>query len=239
MTTGPHLPRDLDALERDAAGAIEAIRTAARLMRAIAPLAAELRALQEAMHDLQAVLGQPEDPRPLAAAQDTPLPAAPPAPPAPAPLPAPDPVWTQAPEPPPAQPTEEHPAVPWSRPIEQLAARPAVVPFPTPRAGEEAGVRAEQRSRTITVTVSRAEGPLDLVRVHGALDAVEGISGLALASYTRGRAVILLDSDRTPEQLGLYEALQAAFPEGVSGRWLGPNEFLATIGLPEAATGSP
>jgi hypothetical protein len=96
----------------------------------------------------------------------------------------------------------------------------------------------QQRSRTITVTVSRAEGPLDLVRVHGALDAVDGISGLALASYTRGRAVILLESERAPEELRLEDALRVAFPEGVSGRWLGPNEYLATIGLAEAAGGS-
>jgi hypothetical protein len=105
---------------------------------------------------------------------------------------------------------------------------------------EPNGRTADQsRSRTITVTVSRAEGPLDLVRVHGALDTVEGIGGLALASYTRGRAVILLDSDRAPDGLGIGEALQSAFPEGVAGRWLGPNEYLATIGLPEAAAGMP
>jgi hypothetical protein len=87
----------------------------------------------------------------------------------------------------------------------------------------------------VTVTVSRAEGPLDLVRVHGALDAVEGITGLALASYTRGRAVILLDTDRLPDELALDEALRAAFPEGVQGRWLGAAEYLATIGAVETA----
>jgi len=76
------------------------------------------------------------------------------------------------------------------------------------------------------------------VRVHGALDAVEGISGLALASYTRGRAVILLESERTAEDLRLEDALRIAFPEGVSGRWLGPNEYLATIGLAEMAGGT-
>jgi hypothetical protein len=40
--TDPRIPRDIDDLERNAAGALDAIRTAARLMRAIAPIAAEL-----------------------------------------------------------------------------------------------------------------------------------------------------------------------------------------------------
>lgn len=228
MTNTNH-PRDYDELERNAAGAVEAIRTVTRLMRALAPVAAELRALQEAIVELQAAAQFETWPRLGRGAEAEPVPMA--AVVAPTPLPEPEATPAREPEPPPPVLSRQAPGTPAEAPS-------SVVPFPLTRAESEtqtAPAERASRMRTVTVTVSRAEGPLDLVRVHGALDAVEGISGLALASYTRGRAVILLDTDRSPDQLALDEALRAAFPEGVQARWLGPTEYLATIGTAETA----
>jgi hypothetical protein len=87
----------------------------------------------------------------------------------------------------------------------------------------------------VSVTVTRSEGPLDLVRVHGALDGLPGVTGLALASYTRGRANILLDTERPRDELAVRDALIAAFPEGVSGEWVSDTEYLATIGTADTA----
>lgn len=83
--------------------------------------------------------------------------------------------------------------------------------------------------RTISVIVSRTDGPLDLVRVHGAMHGMAGVRGVTLASYTRDRAVLLLDTDLPSATLPLVEQLAAAFPEGVNGEWLSDTEFVAAI----------
>jgi hypothetical protein len=224
--TNPSDPRDYADLEQRAAGAIEAIRAAARLMRALAPVAAELRELQDAIAELQSAV-QPPPRQSLGSARTESLRVPPPTP--PAHLPMPESSWKRESEP------------QWTRTPDAAEPRPSVLPFPTarpeteprPSGAETAGNGG--RPRTVTVTVSRTEGPLDLVRVHSALDAIDGVAGLALASYTRGRAVILIDTDRSPERLALADALREAFPEGVNGHWLGESEYLATIGTPEPA----
>jgi hypothetical protein len=82
----------------------------------------------------------------------------------------------------------------------------------------------------VTVTVTRHDAPLDLVRVHGAFDGIEGVASLALVSYTRGRAVLQLDTDQPLDDLALERGLRAAFPEGVSTRRHGPNDVAVSIG---------
>lgn len=120
------------------------------------------------------------------------------------------------------------------------ALKPSVLPFPTsrPEAAAQAPAAHEPSHparRTVAISVSRAEGPLDLVRVHSALEAIPGVSGLALTGYTRGRAGMLIETDRSPQELPLREALLAVFPEGVTGRWQGDSEFAAVIGPPSSA----
>jgi hypothetical protein len=86
--------------------------------------------------------------------------------------------------------------------------------------------------RTITVTVTREDAPLDLVRVHSALDQVQGVTSLALVSYTRGRAVLQVEGDRPIDELRLTEGLRAAFPEGVTAHHQGPDDIVVSIGTP-------
>src|SRR5215210_9263446 len=51
--TNPAGPRGFDNLERGAADVLEAMRLAGRLLRALAPLATEMRELQVALGELQ------------------------------------------------------------------------------------------------------------------------------------------------------------------------------------------
>ena len=299
----PHPPRGSDDLERGANDVLEAMRLAGRLLRALAPIAVEMRELQGALGQLQEATQWQQLPagdhqvsvKPLGpGTQPDPMPAvaAPPA--AVTAVPEPAPRETPArpnranqtareaaigqPESPPPVPPKATPPVPdqrpaaGPRPVEATQTLPATPPPPSPvravppvtvsqpaaplaeslppvlDAVPPAGGRVETparstepvaaaarpiptaRRRTVSVTVTRTEGPLDLVRVHGALDGLPGVTGLALASYTRGRANILLDTDRAPDDLAVAEALRSAFPEGVSGEWMGDTEFVATIG---------
>jgi hypothetical protein len=84
--------------------------------------------------------------------------------------------------------------------------------------------------RTVSVIVSGTDGPLDLVRVHSAMDSLTGIRGVTLASYTRNHAVLLLETDLPSATLPLAEALMAAFAARVDGKWLSETDFVATIG---------
>ena len=86
--------------------------------------------------------------------------------------------------------------------------------------------------RTITVTVTREDAPLDLVRVHSALDQVQGVLSLALVSYTRGRAVLQIEGDRPIDEMRLTEGLRAAFPEGVTTHRQSPDDLVLSIGTP-------
>lgn len=126
------------------------------------------------------------------------------------------------------------------RPPAHTVAEPSSPAPSAPQAPAEpassAPAQAAGAKRTVSVTVSRNEGPLDLVRVHGALESVPGVTGLALTSYTRGRAGILLETDRPPADLDLGDALGSVFPEGVNGNWEGENEYVAVIGEPEEAS---
>lgn len=243
----------LEALERRTTEFLDGIRTATRVLRTLTPLAAEMRVLLEAMDQFRSAV--PEvllDPdgfgsttgggvssalpavRPARAATSVPtLRAAAVAPPAPATTPAPQ-VRQPEPEAVPAddvtpedfEPPESLSAIEGESGSADVGlAEEDVSAVPLAELEPEPG-----RKRTVSVTVTRADGPLDLVKVHSALDQIPGVSGLALASYTRGRAAILLDTERQQEDLPLREALLAAFPEGVSGRWVAEGEYLATIG---------
>jgi hypothetical protein len=276
--TNPNGPRSYDDLERGAADVLEAMRLASRLLRALAPLASEMRELQTSLVQLQeatqwqlpagpalppgnAPPAEAEHDEPAAPVAESPIPDTVPPAPLSATVPeAPEPAaaWQRrGPEAPPPPSPEPDPSAATPAPPAQhdaLRARPepeaeperaptlsptveAIRPAPAPVAAPAETLPPESprptqaaRRRTVSVTVTRGEGPLDLVRVHGALDGLPGVTGLALASYTRGRANILLDTDRAPEDLAVRDALLQAFPEGVDGEWVGDNEYVATIG---------
>jgi hypothetical protein len=291
----------MQELERSTADVVEALRLASRLLRALTPVAAQMRGLQDALGELQSATeplvppssagtppaaGPPARPfdraavaqvpvaaRPTAGAPETPeaeIGAMAPAPePAAAPersangLPTWEPAFAERPltaqEEPSAAASAPALAPDLSRQAESDEATPssyppqaesAVVAFPGARRDmaeaiaeaeadtEPAPARAPAQStvrRTVSVTVARSDGPLDLVRVHSALEAMPGVTGLALTSYTRGRAGIMLETERPGSELPLHDALLDAFPEGVTGRWEGEGEYTATIG----AAGNP
>jgi hypothetical protein len=106
--------------------------------------------------------------------------------------------------------------------------------MPAIRPGDDANGNtpppAARTGRTVTVTVTREDSPLDLVRVHAALDQLEGVTSLTLVSYTRGRAVLQMEADRPIDELPLTEGLGAAFPEGVTAHQQGPDDILMAIG---------
>lgn len=127
------------------------------------------------------------------------------------------------------------------------AAVPAVRPAPAgdaaaaPPDPQPVPLHPETRA-SVSVFVSRGDGPVDLVQVHHALAGLPHLGELTVASYTREQAELRLRADRAPRELQINEVLAAAFPEGVTGRWTGPAEYRARIGggpaggpLPDAA----
>lgn len=271
MTT-PGGSRGFTDLERQSAELVEAMRLTARLLRALAPVATEMRALQEAMLSLQDATGAAVVPSALSASAPPPparlapptarqtqeyVPGVPPVASDARPAGRVEPAAAVSDDEPPAIETPaaagattnenageagdaESVATAAGRPTAiSVSAEPEAVPgvrtADGPPAREPAG--STGRRRTVSVTVMRSEGPLDLVRVHSALDGLEGVTGLALASYTRGRANILLDTERDPAELDVRDALLAAFPEGVSGEWTSESEYVATIGAGSPVTG--
>jgi hypothetical protein len=124
-------------------------------------------------------------------------------------------------------------------PAERLTDPPDAEPMPNPPAATSSGIDDTNGSaspdgaragRCITVTVTREDVPLDLVRVHSALDQVQGVTSLALLSYARGRAILQIETERPIDELPLAEGLRAAFPEGVTARRQGADALEMTIG---------
>jgi hypothetical protein len=88
---------------------------------------------------------------------------------------------------------------------------------------------AAARPEPVSVTVSCPGGSLDLVRVFRALQPMDGVADLNLLSYAGGRAVVQLAVYKPPQQIALHDALAAAFPEGMTGDWIAPAEYVAVI----------
>ncbi|MGH2583731.1 MAG: hypothetical protein ACRDJE_02320 [Dehalococcoidia bacterium] len=109
---------------------------------------------------------------------------------------------------------------------EAEAAAPA-----TPDAESHAAAASSPSTRpeSLSVTVSCPDGSLDLVRVFRALQPMDGVADLNLLSYTGGRAILQLVVYKPPQQLALHDALAAAFPEGVTGDWIAPTEYVVVI----------
>lgn len=153
---------DVEAMERSLAGLAGGIRETTRLLRALAPLAGELRSIQEATA-----------------------------------------LWQAAPA--------------------QTLAPSQTVPSP-PR-------------RTVTVAIARMDGPLDASVIERALAALPGVRRVDVTRVDRGRLTALVETDRTPAELRLHDALLAVFTEGVAGGWNGDAEFIAVVGPSVPAPG--
>jgi hypothetical protein len=82
----------------------------------------------------------------------------------------------------------------------------------------------------IAVIISGPRGPVDLARVHAALDSMDGVANLRLGRYDRSGVVIYVETARSPSDLPIQQALSSVFAEGVTGRWATPDEYLATVG---------
>jgi hypothetical protein len=83
---------------------------------------------------------------------------------------------------------------------------------------------------SIAVVISGPRGPVDLARVHAALDSIDGVDNLRLGRYDRTGVVVYVETARNPGDLPLQQALSSVFAEGVTGRWSSPDEYLATVG---------
>lgn len=94
-----------------------------------------------------------------------------------------------------------------------------------------------QPARLVTFTISNPTGTLDLSRVHRAIEAVPGVTGLVVTSYTRGRAQLLLNVAPDVMILPLADALADAFPAGVQTHWHSDTEFEATVQTDDAPDG--
>lgn len=108
------------------------------------------------------------------------------------------------------------------------------IPEPSASASAAGASASSPAARTVpggmvTLTVSARQGPLDLSRVHRAVESVPGITGLVVTSYTRGRAEFLLNVAPDAVALPLAEALTAAFPHGVDADWRSENAFDAVV----------
>jgi hypothetical protein len=88
----------------------------------------------------------------------------------------------------------------------------------------------EGELHSVAVVISGPRGPVDLARVHAALDSIAGVENLRLGRYDRTGVVVYVETSRNPSELPLQEALSAVFAEGVTGRWAAPDEYLATVG---------
>jgi hypothetical protein len=222
--TSRNEPREYPDLDRSVSEIVDAVRLTIRLLNTLVPVAEQLRGLQDTLLDLQSsALGSPPGS----------VRALPPG--APSPAGAAEPTSRRdehgSPRAEPA-PVESGPG---SKPATENGVAARVEPAErTDHAAEDGTTHPPGGKRTVSVTVSRPEGSLDLVRVHGALESIPGVTGLALTSYTRGRAGILLETDRPPSALELDSALTAVFPEGVNGGWQGESEYVAVIGAREA-----
>lgn len=211
---------DLLKLTNEASLSIE---RAVRTLRALAPVLVEIRGLQEKIEELQNVasaFSTGDMVAPVHASGS-------PAPPTPQAAPvavaeqeqastAPTPISSRAPESP-----------------RQGSAAARAEPTPVGRATASDGASGP---RTISVTLVRTDGPLDLVPVHTVLSGMSGVTRLAVASYTRDRAVILLDTDRSQKELNLDDALKSVFPDGVRTEWKSDTEYLVTVGAEAIAT---
>jgi hypothetical protein len=156
---------DIEGMERSLAGLTGAMRDAARLLRALAPVAEEMRSVQGALVEWQAAaLGEPS--------------------------------------------------------MQTSMARP------TPA------------RRTVSVAVARVDGPLDAGVIERALAMLPGVLGVSVTRVDRGRLTAAVETDRSPAELRLHDALLAVFTEGVSGGWNGDAEFIAVVGpvVPAAGT---
>lgn len=96
--------------------------------------------------------------------------------------------------------------------------------------GEEAPPRSNDDVHSVAVIISGPRGPVDLARVHAALDGIDGVDNLRLGRYDRTGVVVYVETARNPSDLPLQEALSSVFAEGVTGRWSSPDEYLATVG---------
>ena len=96
-----------------------------------------------------------------------------------------------------------------------------------PELGE--GVAAAQ-PQPVTVTIRSENGVLDLGHIYSALEAVPGVTGLALVSYTRGRAALRLDTGRAAADLPIADALGSVLEADVSIEQTGPDELSVTLG---------
>jgi hypothetical protein len=148
--------RDVEGMERSLHGLAGSLRDAARLLRALAPVAEELRSVQAAMAEWQ--LEAPASPVP-----------APPAP-------------------------------------------------------------TQHQRRSVSVAVARMDGPLDPGVIQRALATTPGVLTAEVNRVDRGRLSARVETDRTPADLRLHDALLAVFTEGVSGGWNGDAEFIAVVG---------
>lgn len=83
---------------------------------------------------------------------------------------------------------------------------------------------------SIAVVISGPRGPVDLARVHAALDSIDGVENLRLGRYDRSGVVVYVETTRNPSDLPIQQALSSVFAEGVTGRWATPDEYLATVG---------
>lgn len=173
-------PLDAGDAERQAADLAGAVGEAARLIRSLGPLAAQLRELQDALDNLgaltEAVRLAPSPPESVDAVEPI------------------------------AAPTEE----------------------PQSEAAPNVAVSTGAAHGPVTVIVASPDGRLDLVAIRNALAGLLNGDEPALVSYMRGRAVFKLETDRAGQALPLGEALEAAFPAGMTGEWLSDSEYLAT-----------
>jgi hypothetical protein len=95
---------------------------------------------------------------------------------------------------------------------------------------DEPATRPSEDMHSIAVIISGPRGPVDLARVHAALDSIDGVDNLRLGRYDRTGVVVYVETARNPGDLPLQQALSSVFAEGVTGRWSSPDEYLATVG---------
>jgi hypothetical protein len=89
---------------------------------------------------------------------------------------------------------------------------------------------ATEELHSIAVVISGPRGPVDLARVHAALDSIDGVDNLRLGRYDRSGVVVYVETARDPGELPLQQALNSVFAEGVRGEWATPEEYLVTVG---------
>ena len=181
-------------LRQAIADLVAVVQLAARLVRTLAPLHAQVQELREAVRDLEG-------------AAAVPVPAEPPPRPAAIPSAAAEPNGVTS-----SRTNGEQPPSPNERDREALDARP---------------------TRLISVVIQTEHRQPDLVRLRNALASLPLQAEPALASYTAGRVVFVLETTRCPRTLDVAASLTEALGTGVNGEWLSETEFRAAVPLEE------